>query len=164
MNIVLTGFMGAGKTTIARRVAQRLGYDYLDTDRQIELEQGCSVADIFGYSGETCFRELETKLLKRLIDKENTVIATGGGILTTPGNMELLKQIGITVYLQVDLDIIFERVSRNKNRPLLRTENPRQTLEDLFQQRKHLYEAADITVKSNNLSANSVAGQVIRAI
>lgn len=163
MNIVLIGFMGAGKTAVGRVLAMRLGYRFIDIDQYIEDEQGCSVQQIFVHAGEEMFRSLETKALKDMSFVENTVVSTGGGILTTEGNGELIKDIGPCVYLNVDLDIIFKRVSMNTARPLLKTPNPRQTIEDLFAKRKHLYEgAADVTIESDDMSIYQVTSLIIR--
>lgn len=163
MNIVLVGFMGAGKTAVGRVLAVRLGYQFIDIDHKIEEEQGCSVQQIFVHAGEKTFRALETKALESFCSINNSIISTGGGILTTEGNDELIRKIGSCVYLKADLDIIFKRVSQNTSRPLLKTPNPRQTIEDLFAKRKHLYESvADVTVISGNMSVYQVTSQIIR--
>lgn len=156
--------MGCGKTTIGRKLAVRLGYRFIDTDHQIEREQNARVKDIFADHGEAYFRELETDLLKRLVKVNNTVIATGGGILTTPGNIEIVRKIGISVYLKACVDDIFERISRNTKRPMLQTENPRQTVVTLLNQRECLYEQADHTIQTGSLKMGYIVSQIIKEL
>ena len=103
MNILLTGFMGAGKTTVGKKLAKRLGYFFIDTDREIEKEQGCSITEIFKYGGEECFRDLETDILQKLQTKQNLVIATGGGMVLRNENRSLMQSLGTRVYLKVEL-------------------------------------------------------------
>ncbi|MFH2132131.1 MAG: shikimate kinase [bacterium] len=164
MNIVLIGFMGCGKTTIGRKLAVRLGYRFIDTDYQIEMEQNARVKEIFSRYGEPHFRALETDLLKRLRHLDNTVIATGGGILTTPGNMELIRQIGKSVYLKACVEDIFERISRNTKRPLLQTRDPLGTVVTLLEKRKGTYERADHTINTGSLKMGHIVSRIIREL
>lgn len=164
MNIIIIGFMGCGKTTIGRKLAVRLGYRFIDTDYQIEREQNARVKEIFTKHGEVYFRHLETDLLKRLRKASNTVIATGGGILTTPGNMEIIRQIGISVYLKACVEDIFERISRNTKRPMLQTENPRKTVLDLLSKREGLYEQADCVINTESRKMGQIVSQIIREL
>ena len=119
MNILLTGFMCAGKTTIGRKLAKLLDYNFIDTDMEIEEDQGCSVEEIFKYGGEECFRDMETKVLGKLKNVKNSVIATGGGIILREFNQGILKQIGRQVYLKVPKKELLQRLNNVKNRPLL---------------------------------------------
>ncbi|MBT4288069.1 MAG: shikimate kinase [Deltaproteobacteria bacterium] len=164
MNIVLIGFMGAGKTTIGRKTAARLGYWFVDMDYQIERSQNARVTEIFEKHGQQYFRALETKLLKQLTKVENTVVATGGGVLTTEGNLALINQIGTSVYLNASVEMLFERATRTDKRPLLRTENPFQTMSELFEKRKHLYQQADITITTEELKLHFVINEMIRQL
>ena len=164
MNIVLIGFMGAGKTTIGRKAAARLGYWFVDMDYQIELSQNARVTEIFEKHGQEYFRTLETRLLKQLTKVENTIVATGGGVFTTEGNLELINQVGTCVYLQASIEKLFERATRTDKRPLLRTENPFQTMSDLFEQRKHLYQHADIVINTEDLKLHHVVNEMIRQL
>jgi len=164
LNIVLVGFMGVGKTTIGRKLAVRLGYKFIDIDYQIEREQQCKITEIFAQHGEAHFRKLETCALERLIKVKNTIIATGGGILTTPGNMNIVRKIGKSVYLEASIDDIFERVSRNKKRPLLQTENPLKTITELYEKRKELYSQADININTNSMNMWKVVSLIIREL
>ncbi len=164
LNIILVGAMGAGKTTIGRKLAVRLGYRFIDTDFQIELEYGLRVTEIFEQQGEKYFRGLETDLLKRLANVENTVIATGGGLLTTPENFEIICSLGTSVYLKAKIEDIFERVSRNNKRPLLQTENPMQTIIELVSAREKLYAKADLTIDTDLLRMREIATKIIEAL
>ncbi|HAF89973.1 MAG TPA: shikimate kinase, partial [Deltaproteobacteria bacterium] len=113
MNILLTGFMCAGKTTIGRKLAKLLEYSFIDTDTEIEEDQGCSVTDIFKYGGEECFRDMETRQLEKLKSAENSVIATGGGIILRMQNQRMLQKIGKRVYLKVPRAELLKRVKND---------------------------------------------------
>ncbi|MGK5093736.1 shikimate kinase [Deltaproteobacteria bacterium TL4] len=164
MNIVLIGFMGVGKTTIGRKLARRLGYYFLDMDHQIEQEQGCSIAEIFDYAGESCFRNLETQLLQRLISVHNTVLSTGGGIITTEGNIQLMKKIGKLVYLKAPVEVILARLENDTKRPLLRTENAEEKIRTLLEKRSPLYAQADYVFESDQTPIPMIITQIILAI
>ncbi len=164
MNIILVGFMGSGKTTIGRKLAVRLGYRFIDTDYFIECEQNCSIPEIFSEHGENYFRQLETSMLKRLTKMKNSVIATGGGVLVTPGNMDIIRKIGTSVYLLANIDDIFERVTRNTKRPLVQTDNPLKTVTELYEARKDLYRQADITIDTNLLKMYSIVSMIIKEL
>ncbi len=161
MNIILIGFMGTGKTTIGRKLAARLGYRFVDTDHFIEYEQNCRIKDLFENQGEECFRKLETSLLRRLSAVENTVVATGGGILVTPGNMDLIKKIGRSIHLMAFIDDICERIMRNQKRPLVQTDNPLQTIASLYEKRIDLYSDADITIDTRSMKMWSIVSRII---
>lgn len=164
MNIVLIGFMGSGKTTIGRKLAVRLGYRFIDMDRFIEEEQQCKIAQIFEEHGEATFRSLETGLLKRLKKAENTVVSTGGGVVTIDGNIEIIRSIGISIYLKAGIDNIFERVSRNNKRPLLQTDNPLQTIQDMMEKREGAYSQADLVLETNSLSMGNIVSKIIQSL
>lgn len=141
-NLILIGFMGTGKTTIGKRVAKSLGFKFVDTDLLIVKKAGKSIPKIFEEVGEDAFRDLETEVLRECGQKTDQVISTGGGIVIRPGNLEILKASGYVIWLKAETDTIFERVSRNRNRPLLHTDNPRKTIDDLLKVRDGLYESA----------------------
>ena len=164
MNIVLIGFMGSGKTTIGRKLAVRLGYRFVDMDRFIELEQKCKITQIFEEQGELVFRQLETALLKRLTQANNLVVSTGGGVVTIDGNMEIIRSIGISIYLKAGIEQIYERVTRNKKRPLVQTENPLQTIKTLMENREYAYCQADHIIETNSLSMGHIVSKIIRAL
>ena len=119
MNILLIGFMGSGKTTIANRLANNLGFEFIDTDELIEKNASKSINEIFTDEGESEFRKLESQVLGELEGRERMVIATGGGIVSSDDNIKRLRKIGIVFWLDAGVDSILERVSRNNDRPLL---------------------------------------------
>ncbi len=154
--------MGAGKTTVAKKLAARLGYHLLDMDYAIEQEQGIRVAKIFEDHGEPHFRALETDLLRRLTRQENLIISSGGGVLVTPENIDIIRKIGTSVYLSADIEVLFERATRTDKRPLLRTDDPLQTMKDLFNQREKLYQQADIIIETNEKSLRQVTSEILQ--
>jgi len=157
-NVILIGFMGTGKTSIGRRVAQSLGFDFVDTDDQIVESAGKAIADIFSDEGEDYFRALETDALQSCGDSTNQVIATGGGLVLRDKNRELLSEAGYVIWLKASAEAILERVSRNHGRPLLQTENPLQTINALLQEREGFYaSAADFIIDTDGLSADETA-------
>ena len=164
MNIILIGFMGAGKTTVGRKLANRLGYFFLDTDQQIEKQQGCTIEEIFRYAGEATFRDLETKLLETLQNVHNTILSTGGGMFLRLKNQELLKVIGKTVYLQVDRETLKQRLQCDQNRPLLQQPNWQENVNQMLQQREPVYLTADLTIKAQNGPPNMMVSRIIEAI
>ena len=162
MNLVLVGFMASGKTSVGRRVARRLGFRFMDTDQFIESEQKCSIKDIFAYQGEAHFRELETALLQRLKRFDSYVFATGGGVLTTGGNLELLRRVGPIVFLKADPEDIIKRLRNDTRRPNAQAEDPREQVLELLGKRLPQYEQADLVVETLGKTPNQAAGEVIR--
>ncbi len=157
-NIVLVGFMGSGKSSIGRILARRLGYRFVDTDRKIIEREGMEISEIFALHGEDYFRERETDVLRTLLGRDQCVIATGGGIVLREHNRSLLRELGFVVGLTADQEVIFERVSRNTTRPLLKTPNPRQTIQEMLAARGALYAAAaQFTVDTSLLTHDEVA-------
>lgn len=165
-NIVLIGFMGCGKSSIGRRLASRLGHTFLDSDELIiEAAKGRSITDIFAKEGEERFRERETRALMGLIDSTSIVLATGGGAVLRPENREVLRKIGTTVWLHADPEILFERSTRNRKRPLLEVENPRTTFNTLLESRLPIYkEAADLKIDASGLSHEQTVESILKAI
>ena len=164
MNILLTGFMGAGKTTIGRKLAKLLEYSFVDTDTEIEEDQGCSVAEIFKYGGEECFREMETQQLEKLKNVNNSVIATGGGIILRTQNRVLLKEIGKRVYLKVAQAELLLRLKNDRNRPLMKDNDPKNVLNEMFAERGLLYEQAECIIETGQQSPQQIASEIIRKI
>ena len=164
MNILLTGFMGAGKTTVGKKLAKRLGYFFIDTDREIEKEQGCSIAEIFKYGGEECFRDLETDILQKLQTKQNLVIATGGGMVLRNENRSLMQSLGTRVYLKVELQELMRRLKKDKKRPLLQKLKPEEHILEMLQQRKSIYEEAECIIDTTDLSPHQMVTEIIRKI
>jgi len=165
-NIVLIGFMGCGKTTIGKRLQQMLGYPMVDIDHLIEEKMRMPVSAIFGAFGEGTFRELETAVLHELAapDSPRRIISTGGGIVSRRQNRKLLHQLGFVVWLQAPVDAILERTARNKDRPLLQTENPRQRIEALLNQRTPWYcDTAHLAVDTYGLDVQEVATGILES-
>lgn len=147
--IVLVGMMGAGKSAIGKRLAERLGLDFTDADHEIERAADCTIAEIFERYGEASFRDGERRVIARLINEGPRVLATGGGAYMDPETRALLKEQALTVWLKADFDVLWERVSRRAHRPLLRTEDPQGTLRRLIEERYPVYAEADLTVASD---------------
>ncbi len=164
-NVVLVGFMGCGKTTLGHRLAASLGLEFVDTDALIESAAGMSIPDIFAKEGETGFRGRETDVLRGLIGRQGLIISTGGGIVTIPSNHEILKSIGIITWVTTSDLILWNRVRRGKDRPLLQSKSPRKTFNDLLTARKPLYEGlADITVDTRGLNPQDSAYGISESI
>ncbi len=154
--------MGCGKSSVGRRIASNTGHRFVDTDEVVSSRAGRSISQIFSDLGEARFRELETEALAELSTASGIVLATGGGIILHEENREALRRIGPVIWLDADPDILFERVSRNKKRPLLRTDDPRATFDALLASRQPVYEAAsDHRVDSTGLSHEDVARIVV---
>jgi shikimate kinase len=161
-NIVLVGPMGAGKTTIGRMLARELGFVFEDSDKVIEERCGADIPWIFDVEGEQGFRARESAIIKELGERQGLVLATGGGAVLTPENRQALAGCGVVVYLRATVDQQFERTHRDKNRPLLQAENPREVLSRLFAIRDPIYtELADIIILTDNKSPKSVVKQIL---
>ena len=139
-NFVLMGFMGAGKTTVGKELAKAMNCEFVDTDEQIEKEQGCKISEIFSEKGETAFRDLETGLLKRLQErKEMFVLSIGGGMPVREKNRELLRNLGTVVYLKTSKEEIIRRLSGDTNRPLLQGGALEEKVTSLMNAREQIY-------------------------
>ncbi|MFV0338734.1 MAG: shikimate kinase [Chthoniobacterales bacterium] len=161
-NIVLIGFMGSGKSSVGRKLANLTGHRFIDTDKLIINRMGQPITAIFKNHGEAYFRKLETEELAKLVGLAGIVLATGGGVPTREENCEILHKIGPVAWLDADPEKVFERVSRNKRRPLLQTENPRKTFDELLQKRLSFYEkASDFRIDSSKLKHHQVARHVL---
>jgi len=157
-NLILIGFMGTGKTTIGKRVARSLGFRFVDTDQLIARKAGKSIPDIFAHSGEEAFRELETEVLRECAARSGQVISTGGGIVTRPGNLEILRDAGYVVWLKASPETIYDRVRRNRNRPLLHTDDPERTIREMLDQRLDLYRRAKhLSVSTDDLTLDETS-------
>ena len=161
-NIILIGPMGSGKSTIGNIIAKKLGRDFRDSDHFIEERTGVDIARIFDVEGETGFRDRESKALKDLLGQNDQVIATGGGSILRAENQALLRSRGYIVFLDTSVNQQLQRLRRDKKRPLLQTENPRQQLESLFETRHPIYlDLADLAVKTDRKLARKLASDII---
>lgn len=160
-NIVLTGFMGTGKTEVSRILSQKLNYILIDVDSEIEKEQNITIAEIFKQYGEARFREIESGVIKRLSEAKNAVISTGGGAVLRQENIDNLKKNGVVVCLTALPETILKRTSNNDDRPLLRVENPILKIKELLEFRRPHYEKADIMIDTEKKSPLEVAEEII---
>lgn len=162
-NIYLVGLMGAGKTTIGRQLAKALKLPFYDSDKAIEERTGVDIPTIFEFEGEEGFRNREHKMIQQLTQMTGIVMATGGGAILREENRKLLKENGFIVYLQCSVERILERTRRDTQRPLLRTDNPRERIETLFTQREPLYLAcADFKVNTGILQSKDVVELILQ--
>ncbi len=160
-NLFLVGPMGAGKTTIGRRLARELGKEFFDSDQVIEERTGASIALIFELEGEAGFRRREKAILEELTAGTGLVIATGGGVVLDRDNRSVLINRGFVIYLHAPLDRLFERTRRNRNRPLLQTEDPQAKLRAITAERDPLYhQVADLTIKTDHRTVQRVVKEI----
>jgi shikimate kinase len=163
-NLVFIGLMGAGKSAIGRLTAQALGIPFVDSDHEIEKVSRMTISDLFATYGEEEFRALEARVLKRLLRSGPRVVSTGGGAYINERSRRQIKKGGLTIWLNADLDVLWERVNKRDTRPLLKTENPKQTLENLMRSRYPIYAEADITVLSRDVKKETMVEEVLAAI
>jgi len=160
-NVILVGPMGAGKTTIGRHLATLLHKRFVDVDHEIEKRTGVTIPVIFEIEGEAGFRRRECAAIEELTQSRDMVLATGGGAVLQEENRKLLKERGTVVYLQADIETLVERTRRDRNRPLLQTEDPRGKIEELLRQREPIYrEVADVVVDTGQRAPTSVARDI----
>ena len=162
--IALVGLMGAGKSTVGRRLAEKLGRAFYDSDSEIEKAAGLSVADIFSLHGEAEFRRGEQSVLKRLLDEPPHILATGGGAYLNEDTRALMREKAVTVWLNADLETLWKRVSRRNHRPLLRRPDAKEVLSNLFDQRRPIYELADLTDHSVDGPHSKTVVSILKAL
>ncbi len=163
-NIVLTGFMGTGKTAVGSILAQRLGHVLIDVDSEIEKEQNMKISDIFREHGQPEFRNIESEMIKRLSELNRAVISTGGGAVLRQQNIDNLKRKGIIVCLTASPETIYNRTKCSNDRPLLNVEDPLDEIRKLLDYRKPYYENADIVIDTEGKSPVEVAEEIIEII
>jgi shikimate kinase len=161
VNLALIGFMGTGKTSVGRLVAESLDFDYLDTDEMIQSATGKTVTEIFKNDGEKNFRALEEKVVEEISARTKTVIATGGGLPTNTKNLDRLKSHALVVCLWASPEKIWERVKNQSHRPLLHDENPQAKIRELLAAREPFYKQADVLLNTELRSAREVAQQIV---
>ena len=162
--LVLVGLMGAGKSTVGRRLARRLGLPFIDTDAAIEDAAGYTPTEVFERFGEADFRDGERRLVARLVDEQVRVIATGGEVFVDPRTRQLLNERAITIWLDAPVDLLAGRTTRLHTRPLLRNVDRKTTLEQLEAERRHLYAEAHLHVKSGNGAHSNVVESIVEAL
>lgn len=162
--IVLVGLMGAGKTTVGRRLAEKLGLLFVDADHEIELAAGQSIPEIFAKHGEAYFRDGERKVIARLLENGAQVLATGGGAYMNAETRNTIRSHGISIWLRADFDLLMRRVRRRSNRPLLQNDDPEGVMRKLIAERYPVYAEADITVDSRDVAHTSIVNTIIKAM
>ncbi len=159
-NVALIGFMGAGKTSVGRLVAEHLGFEFLDTDELIQSRAGRTIADIFAKEGEPAFRALEKQVVQELSARTKTVISTGGGLPTDPENLAALKSYALVVCLWASPEKIWERVRHQSHRPLLHDADPQKKIRELLAAREPFYKQADVLINTDLRSVREAAQQI----
>lgn len=163
-SIVLVGMMGAGKSTIGRRLSARLGMPFLDADAEIEAAAGMSIPDIFESRGEPDFRDGEARVIARLLDSGPAVLATGGGAFMRKETRDRIRDKAVSIWLRAEADIIMRRVKRRSDRPLLQTADPESTVGRLISEREPVYRQADLTIWSRDVPHEKIVDECIEAL
>jgi shikimate kinase len=163
-SIVLVGMMGAGKSTIGRRLSARLRLPFVDADAEIEAAAGMSIADIFETHGEPHFRDGEARVIARLLDSGPAVVATGGGAFMREETRSRIRDRAVSIWLKADADIIMRRVRRRADRPLLQTADPATTVDRLIEQREPVYQRADLTIWSRDVPHDKIVDECLEAL
>lgn len=161
-NIVLTGFMGAGKSSAGKKLAQRLGMKVVDTDELIEKRAGMKISEIFEKQGEAQFREAEKSVIEEVSKLENCVVITGGGVVLKKENMDNLRRNGIIIYLHAAPEIIYQRVKSESHRPLLHVGQPMKKIKELLEFRAPYYANNDLAVDTSNMSVEQVVEEILK--
>ncbi len=162
INLYLVGFMGTGKTTVGRAVAHQLGYALLDSDHEIERQQGRTIAEIFAKDGEAAFRVMERAFVEGGHAATDTVVACGGGLVVQPGMLELVKTKGVVICLHASVETILRRTQGNKNRPLLDVENPMERIRALYAAREPIYNKAGSIILTDGRTLADIVQHVLR--
>lgn len=163
-SLVLVGMMGAGKSSIGRKLASKLGLPFVDADMEIEQAAGMSISDIFAKHGEPYFRAGEARVIARLLDGGPQVLATGGGAFMNPESRAAIRAKGISVWLKADFDVLMRRIKRRSDRPMLKTDDPGETLKRLLKERDPVYAEADVTVHSREVPHEIIIAEILAAL
>ena len=159
-NIILTGFMGVGKTSVGTQLAKDLGYAFVDTDNLIEADQNMAITMIFATHGEPYFREIEARIVQEVAARESQVVSTGGGAVIRDSNREAFKKAGFVVCLSARPEVIFDRIKHETHRPLLQTPDPLAKIRELLDSRARFYAQADITIDTSEKSVEQIIGEI----
>ena len=163
-SVALVGMMGAGKSSIGRRLALRLGIPFVDADVEIEKAAGMTINDIFAVRGEAEFRAGEARVILRLLESGPQVLATGGGAFTNPDTRIAIGAKGISIWLKAEFDVLMKRIRRRHDRPLLKTDDPSATLRKLMEERDPVYALADLTVQSREVMHEKIVDEIVSAL
>jgi shikimate kinase len=163
-SIVLIGMMGAGKSSVGRRLAARLGLAFVDADSEIETAAGMSIADIFSAHGEAYFRSGEARVIARLLEGGPQVLATGGGAIMNPDTRAAIRAKAVSIWLNAEYDVLLRRVRRRTDRPMLKTADPAETLRRLLAERSPTYAQADVTLNSRDAPHETIVNEAIAAL
>jgi shikimate kinase len=163
-SVVLVGMMGAGKSSIGRRLAGRLGIPFADADGEIETAAGMTIPDIFSTYGEAYFRSGETRVIARLLDGGPQVLATGGGAFMNASTRGAIGAHGISVWLKAEFDVLMRRIKRRQDRPLLKSDDPGETVRALMAERYPVYAQADITIQSREVPHEKIVDEIVGAL
>lgn len=163
-NIVLTGFMGTGKTEVGRELARILGWRIIDVDSEIIKAQNMNINDIFGRFGEQVFRQMETEMVRKVSQNRNVIISTGGGVVLRQENMDHLRERGVIICLDATPETIFRRTSGNNERPLLRVEDPLGKIRELLESRRPFYQRADLTIDTEGKTPLFIAEEILEKV
>jgi shikimate kinase len=163
-SVVLVGLMGAGKSSIGRRLAHRLGLAFVDADTEIERAADLTIPEIFERHGEAYFRAGEVRVVARILDSGPQVLATGGGAFMNPETRARIRAKGVSVWLKAEFDVLMKRVRRRNDRPLLKTEDPGAVLRRLMEERYPVYAEADLTVISREATHDEIVEEVLAAL
>jgi len=163
-SVVLVGMMGAGKSSIGRKLAQALEIPFVDADTEIEAAAGMSIPEIFATHGEPYFRAGEARVIARLLEGGPQVLATGGGAFMREETRQAVSAKGVSIWLKADFDVLLRRIKRRSDRPMLKTDNPTTTLQALIAERYPVYAEADITVLSRDVPHETIVGEILTAL
>jgi shikimate kinase len=163
-SIVLVGMMGAGKSSVGRRLAARLAIAFTDADCEIEARAGMTIPEYFDQHGEANFRSGEARVIANLLDAGPQVLATGGGAFTSADTRAAIRRNGVSVWLKADYEVLLRRVRRRSDRPMLRTDNPAETLRELMALRDPVYAQADVTIASREVPHETIVNEMIAAL
>lgn len=164
LRVILTGFMGTGKTAVGEKLAKRLGWEFLDTDLMVEADTGKSITDIFEKEGEQAFRVHEKKMVRKALEKEKVVVATGGGAIVDPDNLKLMKEKGIVIGLSASAESILQRVASMETRPLLRSKDQFKRIESLMSHRSPYYRQADKIVDTTMKRLEETVDEILSVL
>jgi shikimate kinase len=163
-SVVLIGMMGAGKSTVGKRLATRLGMPFADADTEIEASAGMTIAELFKAHGEPAFRDGEAKVIRRLLEGPSRIVATGGGAYMRPETRAAIGERAVSVWLKAEFDVLMRRVRRRADRPLLKAPDPEGVMQRLIEERYPVYAAADITVLSRDVSQDVIVEEIVAAL